>query len=461
MLPAETEAALPTPFIASAPTPQQIGTMIWARRYAIALITAVLVVFTGVVSKLLPRSYEATATLLVDFEINDPLSGRDFSPMLAESYLLTQMEFMTSPVVLLPVVDALGLASREEYLAGYSGEGGTGLREWVMAGLARDLSVSQGKQSRFIYVTYSARDPQLAAAGANAVANRYLEAAQERSGAPVREQADRYGTQLESLRTAVDAAQTRVTEFRQRTGLIDLDQKVDVDAERLLELDRRLAEAESQRRLAEQRHARGAETSAAVLESALVQSLKTQLAQQEARMAELSATLGTRHPEYQALQAEIATTRERLQREIGAYGGGARAELDAARSVEQQLRREVERQRETLLETRRLQDEGTRYLRELESATKVYESALQGYDQILLSAQSRYSPARLVSAATPPLRHSRPKATQNVILALFAGLMVGTAICLLLELMRRRVRSRDDLERELRLPVLAELGEIR
>lgn len=437
---------------------RQLWAMVWAYRRWIAAATLGSAVLAVAISKLLPKTYEATATVFVDFEVNDPLSGRDFPSQLAASYMATQIDLITSPTTLLPVVDRLELTRSPAYTAGFGGEAGGGLREYAMAQLARKLEVRQAKDSRIIYVEHAANDAQTAARVANTVAQIYIEEQAGRAAQPAREQAERYGAELESLRRKVDEAQAQVTAFRQRSGLIDLDQKADVETQRLMELDRRLGEARSRRLEAQQRASRSSEGDASVLGSGLVQSLKSQLAAKEAELAERSQRLGRRHPDYIALQAEIAIIRERLQREVSVYGSGARAEAASSHQIEAQLQREMEQQREKVLESQRLRDEGARYLRELETVTKVYEKALEGYDQVLIGSRSRYSNARLLSAATPPMRHSRPKTLINLVLGVFAGLGLGLAGSLLYELLNRRVRCRDDVEQDLGLAVLEELG---
>jgi len=418
-------------------------------------------VLAVVISKLLPKTYEASATVFVDYAVNDPLSGRDFPSQLAGSYMATQMQFVTSPTTLLPVVDRLGLSNDERYTAGYSGNTATGLREYAMKQLAKGLEVGQSADSRIIEIKYSANDAQTAARVANTVAEIYIEEQTRRSSQPSRDLAERYGTELDNMRQKVDAAQAKVTEFRQRTGLIDMDQRANVETDRLGDLDRRLNEARARRLEAQQRAIRTGEGDAAVLGSGLVQTLKSQLATKEAELAERSARLGRRHPDYIALQAEIDTLRQRLQREVGVYGNGARADAAASLRVEEQLQKQLDEQREKVLETQKMRDEGARYVRELESAVKVYERTLENYDQVLLDSRSSYSSASILSPATPPDRHSRPRTTISLAVGLFAGFFFGLGGSVLYELLNRRVRSRDDVERDLGLQVLQEFKQAR
>jgi len=125
------------------------------------------------------------------------------------------------------------------------------------------------------------------------------------------------------------------------------------------------------------------------------------------------------------------------------------------------LQKQLDEQREKVLETQKMRDEGARYVRELESAVKVYERTLENYDQVLLDSRSSYSSASILSPATPPDRHSRPRTTISLAVGLFAGFFFGLGGSVLYELLNRRVRSRDDVERDLGLQVLQEFKQAR
>jgi succinoglycan biosynthesis transport protein ExoP len=295
----------------------------------------------AVLSKLvLAKVYEASATLYVDFEVNDPASGRDFPQMLATSYMSTQKALIESPSVLLPVIDKLGWVGKPEFAKGYVAGRDGELRQYLMEKvLAEKLSVAPYKDSRLIGISWQGKNPAEVARAVNTIAETYAELHLKRSLEPAQARAREYSEQLESLRKAVDAAQAKVSEFRERSGLIDLDARVDVEAQSLLGLNQRRLQLEDESRSAalrrseyeRLRQASGAgEANIELLGNPYIQNLKTQLASQEARLAELSKTLGPRHPEYVAVATEIEALRTRLARESELFQNGVRG--DAARA---------------------------------------------------------------------------------------------------------------------------------
>lgn len=374
----------------------QLAAILWAYRKQTALIAATVILAAAVACALWPRTYEATATLMVNFEINDPLAGREFPTGLLSSYMSTQVELASSSQVLLPVIQQLELTRNEDYAAGYSGDD-AGLRNWVESRVRKKLLVDQGKYgSQLIYVSYAANNPAEAERVANAVAEVYSDQQYERLTGPANERAKRYTEQIAELKNKVTRAQEQVIEFRKRTGA-SADQTAGNQA----------------------------------LGPAMIHALKTQLVTQTSKMAEYRATLGARHPDVLALQSQINANRQALDAELKVYSSNAPAELS---SVQYQL--------------------------ELESAQSVYKRALDGYDQVMFASLGGYTNIDFISRATAPTKASKPKVGILMFLASVAGIGLGIVIPLFYELINRRVRCRDDMERDHGIPVLVELGPI-
>ncbi len=438
----------------------QLLAVLRAHLRLILLIACAVVLIAAAVTALMPRSYTAVATLMVRYEVNDPLTGREFPTGLLSSYLATQIELLQSPEVLLPVIDRLGLTSEPRYLAGYRAAYGTP-REWVLMQLQEKLSIAQGRMgSQLIHVTFIAHEPDLAARVANAIADLYVQQQSDRLGGPATEYAERYASQLAELSAKVERAQQQVTSFRARHSLVEAAGTIDIDMEMLSTLEQRLLEAQQQRRIAEARFADDTGARAEILGSTLVQGFKTQIAGLLARRAELQRQLGDSHPEMQALDAQLAQTRRSLSAEISNYTDNARSELAAARSLETKLEAAVQQHRDRLMAVRRYQDEGSQYLIELDSARAVYKSALDGYDQVALAAKGSYRNVTVESRAMRPLRPSRPNVLKYMAFGVVAGAVLGVLLPLLWELLHRRIRSRDDFERDHGIPVLMDFDAI-
>jgi succinoglycan biosynthesis transport protein ExoP len=440
-------AGLSIPQIAS------IGRAHWRTGIFIALVTSALVTLVTLV---LPKSYTASATVMVNYEVNDPLSGREFPVGLIGSYMATQVELLSRPEVLTQVVEKLQLTQNERFTEGFDGDP-RALPAWIARNIEKNLNVRQGQYgSQLIFVTYTASDADDAAKVTNGIVEVYMEQVHQRQTGPAAEHAKRYTKEMAELRDKVVHTQQQLDGFRRRSNEVDIQAKADIDIALLNELEQRLLQAQNARRAAESRLHTDVSVSANVLGSSMVQSLKTQVATLETRLAQLSTTLGPRHPEVIETQSQLSSARGALSMEIGKYQSSTSADLIAARELEEKLAAAAAQQRKKLLDVRRIQDEGSKYVLEFETAQAAYKKALEGYNGVMIASSGQYTNVDFVSRATAPLKPTSPKVLVNILLGIALGGLLGVAIPFVRELLARRVRCRDDLERDHGIPVLVE-----
>lgn len=84
--------------------------ILYARRKIIAMTLIITVLTTLVVSLLLPKTYKATTTLVLNYKGADPITGMPLPAQLLPGYMATQVDIINSRNVGLKVVDELKLA---------------------------------------------------------------------------------------------------------------------------------------------------------------------------------------------------------------------------------------------------------------------------------------------------------------------------------------------------------------
>jgi succinoglycan biosynthesis transport protein ExoP len=426
------------------------------------IIVVTISVLVGGFIKMMPKTYTATTTLMVNPEGNDPLASNNqgmATPMF--NYMSTESQLMLSPEVLLPVIDKLNLTQDKSYTAGYSGDGST-LRDWIRENLTKSLDIQLGAfGSQLIYLNASARYPQLAAQIANTLADVYLTQQRQRVSGPASERAKRYALELAELKDKVRVAQDQVTAFRQRTGVTNTAEKNNNVEQALLGmLEGKLQDAQNARRAAEVK-AMSEQNQSTAAGSIEVQNLKALLNTQQMQLAQLRTTYGVQHPKVLELENQIHATQRNLDAELRSVSSGNSADLNGARELESKMRAAVEEQRNKVLGVNKLQDDGTKYELELESAQSVYKRALDGYDQIMFASGGHMANISVVSAAVPPQKAAKPNKPKLLTVGVFAGIIIGLLAPLIYELLiNRRIRCRDDFERNFDLPVLMEFERI-
>jgi uncharacterized protein involved in exopolysaccharide biosynthesis len=450
---------LPEPNLAAVPEQEaqqgmsvaQFSAILLAYWKQIVLIAFVVILLGALIIKSMPKTYTATTTLIVSSDVKDPLAGRDFPAEMIASYVSTQIELLSSPIVLLPVIDQLKLMEDKDFTAGFSGSPDA-LREVVQQNLAAAIQVQRGTGGQLLYVSASSKNPVTAATIANAVADVYIEQDRRRLNDPASERAQRYSEELAELREKATIAQDKVTAFRKANGIGDMNAGSDgTEGQTLGTLQQQLLETQNLRRSleAKQTGVKGADdgtTTSTVLDAQLAQ------------LAQLSSTYGPQHPKVRELNAQIALTRQSLANANRAVAANNEAELARTRELEKKYLQAVAEQEAKVLKLRQAQDEGSKLVLELDSAKSVYKHALDGFDQIMFQAVANHTNVSVVRRAVPPLRASKPNKMKLMMGAVAFGLVLGIGLPLAYGLLvARRLRCRDDVERDFGIAVLAQL----
>ena len=425
---------------------------------------------TVVVSLLLPKSYTAASSVVVDVKGSDLMStGLALPAQMAPGFMATQIDIMSSQKVALKVVDRLRITespvAQQQFKEATEGRGS--IRHYYADLLLRKLDIKPSRESTLVTITYTANDPKFAAAVANAFAEAYIETTLEMKVAPSRQNAAWFADQLKSLRGDLEQAQRRLSAYQQANGIVGVDERLDVENSRLSELSSQLVGTqgqnfESRGRAAQvnelRRQGAGPEALPEVVTNPLIQNLRAELARAEARLQDTASQLGENHPQIARAHAEVEALREKLASEMKNVATSVLTSGRISQQRESETRAAVAAQKEKVLEIKRQRDEMAVLSREVENAQRIFDIALQRFAQTNLEGQTTLANATLLNPAVEPSTHSSPRLLLNVSLSLILGTLIGLGVALLAELADRRVRSIEDLGDELTLPVIGVIG---
>jgi chain length determinant protein EpsF len=451
---------------------QQLFLALRARPGIFGLVLAVTVLTTLIVSLLLPKSYVATVSLLLDSKDEQSFSGANVLPAFLHqqqqaAYMQTQTDIIRSYKVVHKVLRDLGLANspeaRQEFEEATGGAGS--FENWLADRLLKYLSV-ETTQSSVVQIGYTANDARMAAQIANAFAKAYIDTTLELRVEPTQRTANWFDEQLKGLRAGFEDAQAKLTEYQRQKKIVVTEDRVDVEESRLAELSTHLvtaqntaSEAESRERLARQLLASGnaADKVPEVLANSYVQRLKSELAMSEAKMRNLAADLGANHPQLQRQRAEYQSLRSELNSETAKIIAGLSNAARQARQHEAQLRSAVAEQRGRVLELKDYRNEIGVLARHVESAQRAYDTAMQRYVVTKVESGANRTNVSVLDSAVEPAMPAKPKITLNIALSVVMGTMLGLAVVFFMEQFDRRVRSLDDLA-SAEVPLLAQLN---
>ncbi|AMC36792.1 chain length determinant protein EpsF [Janthinobacterium sp. B9-8] len=427
------------------------------KRIGIAVFISVILAAL-ILSLLQPKQYTSDAALAVDVKATDPVTGQQVAGFLAPSYMATQVEMIASQNGALKVVDALGLASLPEAQAQFAEatQGKGDIRNWFAESLLKGLDVKPSRESNVINLSYTAADPQFAAALANAFTQAYIRTTVDIKVAAAQQNNTFFQEQLKTLQANLEKTQQKLSEYQQEKGIVATDERLDIEMQRLNEISSQLVGAQSQTFDAQAR-ARGGQTAPDVLNNPLILQLKGQLSAQEAKLKELAEKNGPNHPHYRQALAEVTATQNQLNDLMKQYSGGLSGIAGNSQSRQAALNEAMKAQKERVLELKSGRASIDVLQRNVDNAQRSYDQALQRFSQTMLESRSDQSNITILKSATPPLKHSKPKTALNMILAILVGGLLAIGIAMLVELFDRRIRSKEDIEAILGIPVLADL----
>ena len=439
-----------------------------ARRKAFFIALAA-VVFTAIaVALIVPKRYVATATVMLDARDEQTMSPSRMTPRERASYLQTQVDLINSARVAKQVARDLKLAQRpgmrEAWESETSGKGT--IEDWIAAGLQEKLAVSTSV-SNLMMINFVSDDPKYATDVANGFAKAYLDTALALRTEPTREAAAWFEDQLKTLRTQVTQAQTKLNSFQKAKGILVEDARVDVESTRLAELSTQLITARNATIEAQARHRQATEILESgaspesipdVLANPYLTALKTDLGRVEARIEQENAVLGQNHPQYIRSQAEAQGIREKLKSETKKVLAGVGNAVEQSKKRERDIQAAIDAQNQRLLELKDYRIDMAAMSRDIDAAQRSYDTVLTRYMSNKIDATAKQTNVALLAPAIEPIKPVFPKVGLIAGLSVVLGTLLAGGIVYVLEMLDRRVRSRQDLESRLAVPSLGRLS---
>ncbi len=423
--------------------------LILRARYKVMLFALIATVATVVsISLLIPKQYTATAAVVIDLKSPDMVSGLILQGMLAPAYMTTQVDIINSDRVAKGAAKLLGIEGNAGAFAGLEARK-----------LQKGLDVKPARESNLININFTGDDPDFAAAAANAFAQAYIDVNVDLRVTPARQNATFFDEQAKAARDKLEAAQLALTRYQQKNGITANDERLDFEIAKLNETSSQLTEIQGQTTDSQSKRKSGkADTVAEVMQSSLINDLKADIARLEAKLTEGNVNLGKNHPQTLRSEAELATLKAQLESETRKITSSIETTYQISKQREQQLQGAVSAQKSRVLALNRQRDELNVLRGDLESAMKAFELVSQRASQTTIESRTNQTNITMLNLATAPQDPSKPRVMFNTLISVFLGLLLGTALALVLELVNRRVRSGRDLAEALELPVLGTIA---
>ncbi|MBZ9766461.1 exopolysaccharide transport family protein [Mesorhizobium sp. CA6] len=383
--------------------------------------------------------YKATAKLEIGSRESEytrpPGTNDDDKPILDEQGVATQVQIISSPDILKQVATKLNLDKLPEFdeTLKMSSLG----RVLVLVGLKSDpfdippdervlnamhdkLNVYAVEKTRAIAIEFASKDPKLAAAVANGIAEAYIASKSDAKLESNAAATNFLAPEIADLQNRVRDAEAKVAAFRAQSDLLMGGNNSVLPTQQLSELSSELSRVRASRAAAEAsaesvrralRNGGSLDSVPEVLSSELIQRLRERQVELRANIADLSTTLLDNHPRIRALKSQLADLDGQIRNEAQKIIRGLSAQAQTAKAREDQLIADVNTLKAASARAGEQQVQLDALQRDANVQRQQLESYMASYNAVVSRKDRRYSPvaASLIAQAQVPSQPYFPK----------------------------------------------------
>ena len=432
------------------------------RKDVVAGFTFILMLTVAIATKLSTPYYASTATIEISPKTDHVIDMAEVSEFVTatstadlRNYYATQYKIMESRSVLLRAMDTL----RDEH-----GVTDFDDKEDPVRYFRSHLSVDPITETHLVRITFEYPDPAMAALFADALAEAYMESNFDRALQANKDALKWLQDQRAVLRDEAYRADTERYEYIVENDLVGITEAYNGSIQRLKSVQEAWSEAATERtrveaRFAELKRLKGNADWAplaqhlAVKDPVLRDLLATHDKLQQER-SRLAVTYLERAPQMVEVDSQIQAIEAQIRQQVDEVVSGDRAALELARTQEQALakdlvdvKKQVEELDKKLIDLKLLDSESIR-------SAKFFEDIDERMAEVDLSQLMRNNNIRMIDAAVIEDEPVRPDLAVNLIMALVLGVFGGTLLAFGVEYLDVSVKSREDVEQFVGVPML-------
>ena len=437
--------------------------VIRSRKEIVISVSSLIIATVAVVTWFLPRIYYSSAKINVEprthaVDVFIPQMTR-FDPL----FYQTQYELIKARPVLAEVIQNLRLHVKwgEE-----RNDDKSPLDPKIAETLlARNLNVKQYRNTSLIEIGFFSEDRDEARDVANEMADTFRRQRDRRRKDQVERAIEHLKKEYQKQEEEVARSQQEVEEIRQKYDIVVYGQtsggRTDIVSMQRLESEYSAALVDL-----EQRRARWSEVAKLPPDELLgsinyivndpdFQLLKQQLTQTEVGLQVSRTAYGDNHPEVQRLLEAKAEYEKQLVSLVASIKNGLQADLNVGEARFTAIKNRLDELKQAsaagFQSKYRLFDNAQRRLELQEQIRDALETRIK---QELITLEVPMLMVELVETAERPIRPVKPNFILNILLAIVVGLMLGVGLAYFIEYMDTSIKTVDDVERYLGLPVL-------
>lgn len=449
---------------------RELLAIISKHKFLIMALFVCAIVGAFIASQLMTPIYQAGTTILVE---SGSALENPFAQMLNmdKPQLGDYAELLKSRSLLYAVASKLNLVQDEN-----SPE---------MDELRKAVSIQTVTGANLIKISVESPDPKLARDLANSLAEEFIKRNESLNRTQARGAREFIAGQLEIVSAELAAAEEALKNYKQEHQVFAPQEEVKAILNQLTQLETLRAAAivgqqEVAARLAEiNKQLAGVDSriiaSTTITNNPLIQELKAKLTALEIELSGAREKYTDKHPTVLSLIAQIEEVKARMKREAERVVG---TETEALNPVYQELYQQagqlmvealamevrldtlaklIAEQEQQFVQLPEKELQLANLVRNAKVSEQIYIMLRQKYEEVRITEAMESANVRVVDAALEPLEPIRPRKMLNVAIAAVLGLFVGVGLAFAIEFMDTTVKTAEEVEQLLELPVLGQI----
>lgn len=445
------------------------------RKWMIIALFVVAVVIALIFSVTMEPVYEANTTLMLKSQQSSALAALDplgtiMGGSSANTMIQNYVYILKSRTILQETARVVGLGD---------------ITNEELGSLSRSLTVQPIQGTEVIKITMESTDPEFATEFINTLSQVFIDSTRDSNRSDLRTARLFLAEQIQIVSTELAEAEEALKDFRETERVLQPGTESSLLLQQSSKWDTALAETTIARIEAEQRLQQiGAQileqdeviiSSTSIQANPLVQTYQQRLANLEISLSGAKEKYTNHHPEVLSLQAEIEQTKSNLANEVERVIGvetqtinpirndlyakliSNQVELFALEAREKAvtvLREEIDEQYAHLPQK---ELELVRLMRDVEVAEEIYLLLTTQNEEIRINEQMHSGNLEVVDEAIVPSNPVKPRVKLNLAIGGVLGLFIGMGLAFLLEFVDNTVKTKEEVEALLEIPVIGQI----
>ena len=334
------------------------------------------------------------------------------------------------------------------------------------------VSVDPVRGSRLVDISFDSQDPKFAAEAVNTLMQEYVEQNLQSKQSTTENMLEWLSKELANQQSKVEESERGLAEYRDKQNALSLDDKQNIVGARLNQLNDAATKAKMERVQKETAYTQikpllAAGASVVVdqipitIQTPQMTGLRARLAELQAQKVQLSQKYLEKHPQIQAVNAQISEAQSQLSLETQKALLQVKNEYDSAVLAERTYAQNLDAAKADVQDLSKKSVGYNVMEREARSNRTIYESLLQKEKELRVSSNSRSNNVRLVDNAEVPRSPMAPTGRRTWFTSIFIGLVLAVGVAFGLDYMNDTIKTPEDVTRRLKLPFLGLVPSVR